>query len=56
MGITIATGVTKKTAFLVTDGSYSGNKASDAAQLGTRIVTPDEYEVLLKYVQPGVTP
>jgi DNA polymerase-3 subunit epsilon len=55
MGITIATGVTKKTEFLVTDGSWSGNKASDAAELGTRIVTPDEYEILLKYVQPGVT-
>jgi len=54
MGITIATAVTKKTTFLVTDGSYSGNKASDAAELGTRVVTPDEYEVLLKYVQPGV--
>jgi len=55
MGVTIATGVTKKTAFLVTDGSYSGNKASDAAALGTRIVSPDEYEVLLRYIQPGVT-
>lgn len=53
-GITIATGVTKKTSFLVTDGSYSGNKANDAAELGTRVVTPDEYEILLRYIQPGV--
>lgn len=55
MGITIATGVTQKTSFLVTDGSYSGNKANAAAALGTRIVTPDQYEVLLKYIQPGTT-
>jgi DNA polymerase-3 subunit epsilon len=54
IGITIASAVTKKTAFLVSDGTWSGNKASDAADLGTRVVTPDEYEILLKYVQPGV--
>jgi DNA polymerase-3 subunit epsilon len=51
-GVTIASGVSKKTNLLVTDGSYQGNKAADAAALGVRIVTPDEYEVLLKFIQP----
>lgn len=51
-GITVSSGVTKKTSLLVSDGSYSGNKARDAEKLGIRIVSPNEYEILLKYAQP----
>ena len=54
VGVAISSSVSIKTKILVTDGSYVGNKANDAAKLGTRIVTPEEYEILLKYVQPAI--
>lgn len=53
-GVFIASGVSKKTVMLVSDGGYSGNKAREAKELGVRVVHPDEYEVLLKYIQPAV--
>jgi len=53
-GVTIQSKVSLKTTFLVTDGSYVGNKANDAAAMGVRVVTPDEYELLLKYLQPAI--
>lgn len=52
-GITIASSVSKKTSILVTDGGFSGNKAKEAAELGTRIVHPADYEIMLKYIQPS---
>jgi len=54
IGITISSKVTSKTNLLITDGSYVGNKANDAKALGVRVVTPDEYELMLKYVQPAL--
>ncbi len=54
IGITISSKVTSKTNLLITDGSYVGNKANDARALGVRVVTPDEYELMLKYVQPAL--
>jgi DNA polymerase-3 subunit epsilon len=54
IGITISSKVTSKTNLLITDGSYVGNKANDAKSLGVRVVTPDEYELMLKYVQPAL--
>ena len=53
-GVTIQSKVSAKTTFLVTDGSYVGNKANAAAALGVRVVTPDEYVLLLKYLQPAL--
>ena len=53
VGVAISSKVSGKTALLVTDGSYDGNKARDARALGVRVVTPDEYELILKYVQPA---
>jgi DNA polymerase-3 subunit epsilon len=55
-GITISSSVSSKTSMLVTDGSYVGNKANDAKSKGVRVVSPDEYELLLKYVQPALAP
>ena len=52
MGVAILSKVTAKTNVLVTDGSYVGNKANDAKKFGTRVVSPDEYEILLDYIQP----
>jgi DNA polymerase-3 subunit epsilon len=54
IGITISSKVTSKTNLLITDGSYVGNKANDAKALGVRVITPDEYELMLKYVQPAL--
>ena len=56
IGITISSKVTSKTNLLITDGSYVGNKANDAKALGVRVVTPDEYELMLKYVQAALLP
>jgi DNA polymerase-3 subunit epsilon len=53
LGVAISSKVSKKTKLLVTDGGFVGNKANDAAALGVRLVTPDDYEMLLKYVQPS---
>jgi len=54
VGVAISSSVSAKTKFLVTDGSYVGNKANDAAKFGTLIVTPDDYKLLLKYIQPAL--
>lgn len=54
LGVAISTKVSGKTSLLVTDGSYVGNKATDAAALGVRVVTPDEFELMLKYLQPAI--
>lgn len=42
----------KNTAMLVTDGSYRGGKYNKAVDLGTRMVTPEEFKQMLKWVQP----
>jgi DNA polymerase-3 subunit epsilon len=39
---------------LVSDGSMDGTKAACAAELGTRVVDPDEFEVLLNHLQPVI--
>ena len=53
VGVAISGKVSGKTSLLITDGSYDGNKARDARALGVRVVTPDEYELMLKYIQPA---
>ena len=52
MGIRITGSVSGKTNLLVSDGTINGNKDADAAKLGIRSVTPDNYRVLLEYIQP----
>lgn len=51
-GVHVSSGVGPSTSLLVTDGSFHGNKAAKAAELGTRTVTPDQFDVLLAYLQP----
>jgi DNA polymerase-3 subunit epsilon len=53
VGVAISSKVSGKTSLLITDGSYDGNKARDARALGVRVVTPDEYELMLKFIQPA---
>lgn len=53
-GVRVVGGVSGKTAMLVSDGSMDGTKAAKARELGTRLVHPDEFEVLLRHVQPAI--
>lgn len=54
LGVRIMSSVSGKTTMLVTDGSVDGSKASDAKRFGTRVVHPDEFEILLKFLQPAL--
>ena len=57
VGIAITGSVSAKTKYLVTDGSYSGNKVRDAEKFGTPKINPEQYKTLLKHIQPaGSTP
>ena len=52
-GLRLTGSVSRKTAALITDGSFDGNKAEAARVLGTRIIHPDDLQDLLDFVQPG---
>jgi DNA polymerase-3 subunit epsilon len=54
LGVRVMNNVSSRTAMLVTDGSFAGGKADEAAGRGTRCVHPDEFAVLLKHLQPAV--
>ncbi|GAA2501373.1 exonuclease domain-containing protein [Terrabacter carboxydivorans] len=54
LGVRIINSVSAKTAMLVTDGAFDGVKAARARELGTRIVGPDLYAVLLGNLQPAL--
>ncbi len=57
VGIAITGSVSAKTKYLVTDGSYSGNKVRDAEKFGTPKINPEQYKTLLQHIQPaGSTP
>lgn len=51
-GLRVVGSVSRRTALLVTDGSYDGQKAAAAAELGTRVVHPSVFELLLNHIQP----
>jgi DNA polymerase-3 subunit epsilon len=53
LGVRVMNNVSRKTALLVTDGGFSGIKAAKAAEIGTRTVHPDQFEVLLQHLQPA---
>ena len=53
LGVRVMSSVNVRTAMLVTDGSFEGGKAADAAALGTRTVTPEVFETLLRHLQPA---
>ncbi|WP_061017715.1 Lsr2 family DNA-binding protein [Microbacterium sp. CCH5-D1] len=44
------------TTMLVTDGSFVGGKLERARELGTRVVDPETYSLLLKNLQPAPVP
>ncbi|MHA7861533.1 exonuclease domain-containing protein [Tessaracoccus sp. Y36] len=51
-GVLVMSGVNKKTAMLVTDGSMLGQKLASAQELGMRIVSPSDFRTLLRHIQP----
>ena len=55
-GLRVIGTVSRKTAALVTDGEFIGGKATRAAELGTRVVSPEDFKVLLRYIQHAPAP
>ncbi|WP_181430143.1 histone-like nucleoid-structuring protein Lsr2 [Curtobacterium sp. MCPF17_018] len=55
LGVRVLSSVSKLTALLVTDGSFSGGKLAKSLELGTRTVHPDVFEVLLMHLQPAAS-
>jgi DNA polymerase III subunit epsilon len=53
LGVRVLGGVSRRTAMLVTDGTFAGTKAGAAAELGVRTVPPETFEVLLRHLQPA---
>lgn len=53
LGVRVISSVSLLTVMLITDGSSSGGKAAKAQQFGTRRVHPNDFEVLLRHLQPA---
>ncbi|NQX04820.1 MULTISPECIES: histone-like nucleoid-structuring protein Lsr2 [unclassified Rathayibacter] len=53
LGVRVVSSVSRLTAVLVTDGSFSGGKHDRALEHGTRMVHPDTFEILLAHLQPA---
>ena len=56
LGVKIIGSVSGKTTLLVSDGTISGNKDSEATRLNIRVVSPITYRELLDFIQPGLAP
>ncbi|MFK4804305.1 exonuclease domain-containing protein [Microbacterium sp. ZW CA_36] len=53
LGVRVIGAVSGLTAMLVSDGSFAGGKLARAQELGTRIIDPETYAMLLKHLQPA---
>lgn len=53
-GVLVMGSVSRRIAMLVTDGSMQGTKWAEARALAMRTVTPQQYAVLLRHIQPAV--
>lgn len=53
-GCRLTGSVSGKTDFLITDGSYVGNKREAAEQQSVRIIHPDDFERMLEFIQPSL--
>ncbi|WP_251443346.1 histone-like nucleoid-structuring protein Lsr2 [Microbacterium sp. USTB-Y] len=56
LGVRVLGTVSGLTTMVVTDGSFAGGKLERAGELGTRIIDPETYAVLLKHLQPIAAP
>jgi DNA polymerase-3 subunit epsilon len=52
LGVRVTGCISRLTAMLVTDGTFAGTKLAKATEVGTRVVHPDVFEVLLTHLQP----
>jgi DNA polymerase-3 subunit epsilon len=53
LGVRVLGNVSRNIVILVSDGSMDGTKTASATRLGTRVVHPDQFQVLLDYLQPA---
>lgn len=53
LGVRVLGTVSGLTAMLVSDGSFAGGKLARAHELGTRIIDPETYAILVKHLQPA---
>lgn len=53
LGVRVTGSVSRLTAMLVTDGTFDGTKLAKATEVGTRIVHPDVFDLLLTHLQPA---
>lgn len=56
LGVRVMGNVSGRTSMVVTDGSFAGTKLARAHELGTRVVDPELYALLLKHLQPAQSP
>lgn len=54
LGVRVLGNVSRRVSLLVSDGTMDGTKAADARALGTRIVHPRDFMVLLDHLQPAM--
>lgn len=52
VGLRVTGSVSRRTAVLVSDGTVTGRKAEAAQQFGIRVVEPEEFEMLVRHIQP----
>ena len=52
LGVRVMSSVSGKTTMLVSDGTFSGTKAKEAAARAIRVAHPDTYSILLDHLQP----
>lgn len=53
LGVRVLGNVSRNIVMLVSDGSMDGTKVASATMLGTRVVHPDQFQVLLDHLQPA---
>lgn len=53
LGVRVMSTVSRRTALLVTDGTFVGTKAAAAAECETRVVAPEIFQELLDHLQPA---
>lgn len=54
LGVRVLGAVSRRVSMLVTDGGFDGTKAAAARELGTRVVSPEDFALLLKHLQPAL--
>lgn len=53
LGVLVIGSMSPKVALLVSDGTMDGGKAGRARELGARVVHPNDFRILLDYLQPA---